>query len=107
MGDNVREWDFGARRRLVCDSSSDVGDGMIDGKPMDGGSSTLSRNVGELKELSRCRVFDTSNVGDFSRTRSSNVLVLGLLCDGGGPTPVAEGSCLFGNDGETPSRDRA
>jgi hypothetical protein len=107
MGDNVRECDFGARRGLECDSSSDVGDGMIDGKPMDGGSSSLSRMVEEFKEPSRCRVFDASNVGDFSRTRSSSVLVLGLLCDGDGPISVAEGSCPFGNDGGTPSRDRA
>lgn len=80
MGDNVRGCDLGTRRRLVCDSSSRDGDGMIDGKPMEGESSSFSQNVEEFKEPRRCRVFETGDVGDFSRTRSSKVLVLGLEC---------------------------
>lgn len=106
MGDNVRECDFGTRRRLVCDSSSNDGDGMTDGKPIEDESSSFSRNEEEFKEPMRCRVFETGDVGDFSRTRSSNVLVLGLACKASGSISVAEDPRPFGSDGGTSSRGR-
>lgn len=98
MGDNVRECDFGARRRLVCDSNSNDGDGMIEGKPIEAESSSFSRNDDEFTEPRRCRVFEMGDVGDLSRTRSSEVLVRGLECKGGGSISVAEGPCPFGSD---------
>lgn len=94
MGDNVREFDLGIRRRLVCDSKSDEGDGMIEGKPIEAESSSFSENVEEFKEPRRCRVFETGDVGDLSRTRSSEVLVRGLECKGdNGSSSAAEGPC--------------
>lgn len=98
MGDNVLECDFGPRRRLVCDSNSNDGDGMMEGKPIEADSSSFSRNVEEFKEPRRCRVFETGDVGDLSRTRSSEVLVRGLVCRSGDSTSVAEGPCPFGGN---------
>lgn len=106
MGDSVRAYDLGARRRRLCDSSSSAGDGMMEGKPMEVESSSLSRNVEEFKDPRRCRVFETGDVGDFSRTRSSNVLVRGLTCKCGGSISVADGPCPFESVRSTSSRDR-
>lgn len=75
MGDSGR--DIGLRGRCRIRGSSNGGEGMIEGKPIDEFSSPSWR-LGGFSEPTRCRPFVIVDVGDLSLKRSSRVRVLGL-----------------------------
>lgn len=63
MGDNGR--DSGLRGRCFIGVASGGGEGMIEGKPIDE-SSSPSLRLGDCSEPTRCRPFDSMEVGDLS-----------------------------------------
>ena len=81
MGDNVRDCGFATRRRLELNCGSCGGDDIIEGKPIEEEVSSFARNGDDWREPIRCRVFETSDVGDFSCAGSSRVRVLTRECN--------------------------
>ena len=73
MGDSCRECGFINLLRSPCTCDSRGGDGITDGKPMDGVESA----VGEFSDPIRCLVFNMRDGGDFSLNLSSSVRVRG------------------------------